>query len=314
MTLEADSVEYERIVNKLHYELGSEVCCALDDPEIQEIMCNADGSLWVERHGKGMARIGAMTSVNAKMLVGTVAHSLGTVCNADAPIVEGALVLDGSRFEGLLPPACRAPVWVIRKRATKVYTLDDYGSSGVLTASQVEFMRECIVNRRNLLIAGGTGTGKTTFANALIHAIAEASLDERLVIIEDTPELQCSARNVVMLETTRHVTMTDLLRSTMRLRPDRILVGEVRGGEALTLLKSWNTGHPGGIATVHAQDVPGAALRMRSLAAEAGGPSFRDLERIVDETLDVTVVIAREKDGSRTVIDIGNHLENRYAN
>lgn len=308
--MHANGESHNRIVEKLRYELGRDVCSALEDADVQEVMRNADGSVWIERHSTGMERIGEMSAVNARMLLSTVAHSLGTVCTAESPIVEGALLVDGSRFEGLLPPACAAPVWCIRKRATQVFTLDDYCTSGMLSESYADLLREAIEKKRNILIAGGTGTGKTTFANALIHAISVQHPEERLVIIEDTPELQCSAANAVLLETTRHVSMTDLLKASMRLRPDRILVGEVRGGEALTLLKSWNTGHPGGVATVHAPDVQGAALRMRSLAAEAGGPTFSDMQQIIDETLDLTVVIERQRDGNRHITHIGNHMEN----
>lgn len=298
-------------LDKLRFELGVDVVSALDDPDVHEVMCNSDGVIWVERRGEGMSRLGAMSAVNARALLGTVAHVLETVVTAESPIVEGCLPLGGERFEGLAPPVSRNPVWTIRKRATKVWTLDDYVTQQVLTETQSLQLREVIAERRNILIAGGTGTGKTTFANALIHEIVRLAPTERLVIIEDTPELQCSAENAVMLETSRSVTMTDLLKASMRMRPDRILVGEVRGGEALTLLKAWTTGHPGGVATVHAESVVGAALRMQSLAAEAGGPTFADLSHFIDETLDLTVVIARDKNGQRLVTDIGNHMEQR---
>ena len=282
---------------------------ALDDPDVQEIMANSDGRIWVERHSEGMKPIGTMTAVNSLQLLNTVAHSLGTVCTAENPIVEGALILDGSRFEGLRPPVVHSPTWTLRKRATKVYTLDDYVDQHVITSDQANALRNAVRERLNILIAGGTATGKTTFANALIHAIVEQQPAERLVIIEDTPELQCSAENAVLLETSRYVSMTDLLKATMRLRPDRILVGEVRDGAALTLLKSWNTGHPGGVATVHASSLIGAAVRMQSLAAEAEGPTFSDLKDIVDETLDLIVVIERRKDGSRVISAVGHHKE-----
>ena len=304
-----DGVAREQILTQLRHELGSDVVSAIDDPDIQDIMCNADGKLWVENRADGMVCIGEMSPVNAKKLLGTVAHLLDTVCTSESPIVEGVIPLGSARFEGLLPPTCQAPVWSIRKRAAKVWSLDDYVEQGVLTIKQRETLSEAITFHRNILIAGGTGTGKTTLANALIHEISRLFPDERLLIIEDTPELQCLARNRVLLETTNTVSMNDLLRAAMRMRPDRILVGEVRGAEALTLLKAWTTGHPGGVATVHASSIEGAALRMQSLAAEAGGLSFADLSRFIDESLDVTVVIERGKDGSRVVTEIGNHLE-----
>ena len=308
MTMGHDAAA-EQVAEKLRFELGSPVIQALKDSDVQEIMCNSDGRIWVERHSTGVAPEGTMSAINSLQLLNTVAHSLGSVCTDEKPIVEGALVIDGSRFEGLRPPVVRSPIWTIRKRATKVYTLDDYIDQGVVGSDQAAVLRRAISDRRNILIAGGTGTGKTTFANALIHAIVEQHPTERLIIIEDTPELQCSADNAALLETSTHVSMTDLLKATMRLRPDRILVGEVRDGAALTLLKSWNTGHPGGIATVHANSLVGAALRMQALAAEAQGPSFSDLETMIDETLDLIVVIERHKDGAREITAIGHHKE-----
>ena len=299
----------EQELTQLRHELGEVVVLALEDPDVQDIMCNADGTLWAESRLEGMVRIGTMSNVNARKLLGTVAHLLDTVCTPESPIVEGAIPLGGARFEGLLPPACQAPVWAIRKRATKVWSLDDYVEQNILTPAQRTTLGDAVASHRNILIAGGTGTGKTTLANALIHEIAQQFPEQRLFIIEDTPELQCSAANKVLLETTKTVTMTDLLRASMRMRPDRIHVGEVRGGEALTLLKAWTTGHPGGVATVHASSIEGAALRIQSLAAEAGGPTFADLKQLIDETLDLTIVIERLRDGSRIVTDIGNHLE-----
>ena len=300
---------HEQVLTQLRYELGPDVVAAIEDDDVQDIMCNADGRVWVESRTEGMACISEMSAVNARKLLGTVAHILDTVCTAESPIVEGVIPLGWARFEGLLPPTCRAPVWSIRKRATQLWTIDDYVDQGILSSEQRTVLQEAISQHQNILIAGGTGTGKTTLANALIHEISHQFPDERIFIIEDTPELQCHSENKVLLETTKSITMNDLLRATMRKRPDRILVGEVRGGEALTLLKAWTTGHPGGIATVHASSIEGAALRMQSLAAEAGGPTFADLERLIDETLDLTIVIERRKDRSRVVTNIGNHKE-----
>ena len=299
----------DETIEQLRYELGPEVIDAIDDPDVEDIMCNPDGTLWIEHRVTGMSCIGEMSAVNAKKLLGTVAHILDTVCTTDSPIVEGAIPLGNARFEGLLPPTCRAPCWAIRKPATKLWTLDHYVEQGILSTEQIATLRDAIAARRNLLIAGGTGTGKTTLANALIHEISLQFPDHRLIIIEDTPELQCKAANRVFLESTRSASMTDLLSACMRMKPKRIIVGEVRGGEALTLLKAWTTGHPGGVATVHASSIEGAALRMQSLAAEAGGPTFADLKHFIDETLDLTIVIERLNDGSRIVSDIGNHLE-----
>ena len=176
----------------------------------------------------------------------------------------------GERFQGVLPPLAERPVFAIRKRATVVFTLDDYVSRGILSAEGAATLRAAVVDRKNILVAGGTGSGKTTLVNAILAE--PAFTHDRVVIIEDTKELQCSAEDKVELLTKNsepRVTMTDLLRMTLRLRPDRIIIGEVRGGEALAMLKAWNTGHPGGVATVHANSAADALQRIEDLVGEA---------------------------------------------
>ena len=166
----------------------------------------------------------------------------------------------GERFEGILPPAAPGPAFALRKRAVSIIGLDRYVADGILTTGQAEFLRHAVRERHNILIAGGTSTGKTTLANALLAEIAATG--DRVLVLEDTIELQCAARDHVPLRTRAGVvSMTELVRATMRLRPDRVIVGEVRGGEALDLVKVWGTGHPGGIATIHAGSALGALLR-----------------------------------------------------
>ncbi len=206
-----------------------------------------------------------------KNLIGTVAAALNAVANPQNPIIEGELPLTGSRFEGLLPPIAPSPCFVIRKRASVLYTLDHYVKDNIVTRAQAIALRDAIAKRRNIVIAGGTGSGKTTLVNALIHEMVTlGDQAERFVIIEDTLELQCAARNALQLHTTDAADMTRLVRATMRLRPDRIIIGEVRGKEALALLKAWNTEHPGGVTTLHANSASGALLRLLSLVEEAG--------------------------------------------
>ena len=303
-TLTEPPSKQDRLVTKIEYELGETVRQALADEDVTEIMLNADGTLWTESRSQGMTRVGVMSEVDAKTLIGSIAHSLNEVVHSNDPIVEGTLPGYGSRFEGLLPPVVASPIWVIRKRAGRIFTLDDMLSQGVIKPSQQDELKQAIQTKKNILIAGGTGSGKTTFLNSLVHEITVQYPDERLLIIEDTPEIRCSADNAVLLEATRHVSMNELLKATLRLRPDRILVGEVRGQEALTLLKSWNTGHPGGIATVHASSAPGALLRIQQLAAEAQGPTFDDLEPMVQQTVEVVAVIERQPGGSRCMNEL----------
>jgi len=290
--------QQERLHEKLRRELGPDVLAALHDADVTEVMLNPDGSLWVDLGGMGMRDTGArMGGVQAENLLGTVASMLGTVVNAGSPVVEGELPLDGNRFEGILPPVSTAPVFVIRKRPRVVYTLADYVTAEIIGPWQAEVLREAIRSRQNIVIAGGTASGKTTLANALMREIvALGDPTERIVILEDTRELQCEARNAVQLHTGDVEDLTRLVRVTMRLRPDRIIVGEVRGGEALALLKAWNTGHPGGITTVHANSAAAALLRLDSLILESGVPPQ---PRLVAETVDLVVFIVRTPEGRR---------------
>lgn len=290
--------QQQRLYAKLCRELGASTFAALGDPDVTEVMCNPDGSLWVESHAAGMREIGeCLRETQVESLIGTVAALLGTVVHDRAPIIEGELPINGYRFEGILPPVSTAPTFVIRKRATQIYSLTDYVKARILTTAQQKVLLEAVRDRQNIVIAGGTASGKTTLANALVREIvALGDPTERIVILEDTRELQCEARNAVQLHTGDVADLTRLVRVTMRLRPDRIIVGEVRGGEALALLKAWNTGHPGGITTVHANSAGAALLRLDSLILESGVPPQ---PRLVAETVDLVAFIVRTPEGRR---------------
>ena len=245
------------------------VRAALDANNVIEILANPDGSIWIERAGVGIVVENETIDAEAReRIIRLVADSIGENCDQSSPIVSAELPGSGERFEGLLPPVSEAPCFAIRKAAQTPFTLDNYVDQGALAPALADELRNQLRTRRNILIAGGTSSGKTTFANALL---AEPDLKEdRVVILEDTRELQCAAQNSVALRTHRETAqLTDLVRSTMRLRPDRIVVGEVRGPEALDLLKAWNTGHPGGITTLHANSAHAALHRLEQLALEA---------------------------------------------
>lgn len=276
--------------------MGSELLSPLADPQVVEIMLNPDGSLWTDRLGAGMARVGDIDAVRALTIIATVAAVLDTVVTQDRPILECELPLDGSRFEALIPPLVERPTFTLRKKALLIFTLDHYVERGIMSSEQKTSIEEAVTARRNVLVCGGTGTGKTTLANALLESIARLDCDHRIVVIEDTRELQVSARNVVYLRTSDTIDMTRLLRATMRLRPDRIVVGEVRDGSALTLLKAWNTGHPGGVGTVHASDAEGALVRLGQLIQEAGVPPNPEL---IAEAVNVIVSIRRTETGRK---------------
>lgn len=273
-----------RIDEKLRRELGPVVLSLLDEPDVIEIMLNADSQLWVERFGQAMELAGTMPPSQAESLMATVASSLNTVITRENPILECELPLDGSRFEALIPPVVSTPVFTIRKKASKVFSLDEYVQSGVMTNAQKQVIVRAIEDRKNILIVGGTGSGKTTLTNAMIAHITKSDPDHRLVIIEDTAEIQCQAKNAVILRATDQVDMLRLLKATMRLRPDRILVGEVRGLEALTLLKAWNTGHPGGVCTIHANNALAGLIRLEQLIAEA---TQAPMQMLIGEAVDL---------------------------
>ena len=235
-------------------------------------------------------------------LIGTVAATLGTVADADHPIVEGELAIERIRFEGLMPPVVRRACFAMRKPAQVLYTLDDYMRDGIVTAGQAEVFREATRRRHNIAIAGGTGSGKTTFAGALINEmVARFRSSERYVIIEDTLEIQCRAQNLVQLHTSEAADITRLVRATMRLRPDRIIIGEVRGAEALALLKAWVTGHPGGVTTIHANSARAVLTRLSSLVQEAGVPPQPEL---IAETMDLLAFMVRTPSGRRRVTEL----------
>ncbi|SON58492.1 Conjugal transfer protein TrbB (plasmid) [Hartmannibacter diazotrophicus] len=304
-----------RLVRKLSDALGDVICTALDDASVVEVMLNPDGRLFVERLGVGIGAIGDLLPGAAEIIIGTVAHALKSEADEERPIISGELPIGGHRFEGLLPPVVSAPSFTIRRRASKLIPLGEYVVSGVMTELQVRLIRRAVEDRLNIVVSGGTGSGKTTLANAVIAEIVAAAPSHRLLILEDTAEIQCAAENTVALHTTDTVDMARLLKSTMRLRPDRIIVGEVRDGAALTLLKAWNTGHPGGITTIHANSAHSALRRLEQLTAEASQQPMRE---VIGDAIDLVVSIERTATGRR-VRDVmrvnsfdGTHYETHH--
>ena len=284
----------DRLTAMLATALGDTAGQLLLDDSIVEIMLNPDGKLWIDRLGEGRSFTGfEMLPADAERVIFIVASSIGAMCNKDTPLLSAELPVTGSRFQGVLPPVVLRPVFSIRKKAIKVFTLADYVEQGILTPPCAQVLQEAVLKRKNILIVGGTGSGKTTLANAILELIAQTK--DRVVIIEDTQELQCKAADCVSLRSKDGVSsMTDLLRATMRLRPDRIIIGEVRGPEALTLLKAWNTGHPGGCATVHADSAAKGLTRLEQLVQEAGVTNARAL---IAEAVNLIVYIEKSNIG-----------------
>jgi len=304
-------LSHPRLVRKLQEALGDQLCVALDDNNVVEIMLNPDGKLFIERLGHGVAPAGEMSSAAAEMVIGTVAHALQSEVDTNQPIISGELPIGGHRFEGLLPPIVAKPAFTIRRRASRLIPLDDYVRTGVMTDLQAGTIRSAIASRLNIIISGGTGSGKTTLANAVIDEIVRNAPEDRLVVLEDTAEIRCAAENAVLLHTSDSVDMARLLKSTMRLRPDRIVVGEVRDGAALTLLKAWNTGHPGGVATIHSNTAMSALRRLEQLTAEA---SQQPMHEVIGEAVDLIVSIERTPRGRRVrdIITVERFAKGEY--
>jgi type IV secretion system protein TrbB len=287
-TQEQTRKRYEEMLRRA---LGPELLAAIADPTVMDILVNDDGQVWVDKHGSGLERAGCMPNSQIETIIGIAAAALNEVANLRSPIVEGELPIERIRFEGLLPPIARGPCFAMRKPAQVLYTLDDYVMQGVITIEQATTLRKAIDAHRNIMIGGSTGSGKTTFAGAIINEmVALSSSSERFVIIEDTLEIQCRAKNLVQLHTSEFADMTRLVRATMRLRPDRIIVGEVRGAEALSLLKAWSTGHPGGVTTIHASSALGMMTRLDSLVQEANVPPQTAL---IAETIHLLAFLTR---------------------
>ena len=285
----SSAASLDRRIRMLRTAMGPLIAAALEDPDVVEVMLNPDGALWIDRLSSGRAATGeSLSAADGERIIRLVAAHVGTEVHRGQPLLTAELPETGERFEGILPPAAPGPAFALRKRAVGVIGLADYVSDGILSAEQAEFLRHAVRERQNVLIAGGTSTGKTTLANALLAEIA--ATNDRVLVLEDTVELQCAARDHVPLRPRAGVvSMTELVRATMRLRPDRVIVGEVRGGEALDLIKVWGTGHPGGIATLHASSAHGALLRLEQLILEVAMTPPRAL---IAEAVNVIVFIS----------------------
>lgn len=307
-----DSVK-ERAKRKLERDMGPELLAALHDPKTEEVMLNADGNVWQKRQGEATKLISYLRPAQAQAIIETVAGYHSKEVTRETPLLEGELPLDGSRFAGQMPPVVSAPTFAIRKKATQIFTLDDYVSGGIMSPEQRESIAKAVKEHKNILVIGGTGSGKTTLVNAVINEMVIADPGERVFIIEDTGEIQCAAENHVQYHTSCDVTMTMLLKTTLRMRPDRILVGEVRGAEALDLLDAWNTGHPGGAATLHANTAQEGLTRLVSLVSRnSSAPTY--IEPLIGEAVHVVVHIAQTLEGRKIqeIIEVSGYENGQF--
>jgi P-type conjugative transfer ATPase TrbB len=308
-----NSVTAGRKVAALRQAMGPVIAAALADRLVVEVMVNPDGKIWIDRIGEGRSFTGErLAASDADRILRLLADHVGEVVTRDRPRISATLPETGERFQGAFMPIVASPAFAIRKRPEVVFTLDDYVTKGIMTEAMAVVLREAARTRQNLLIAGGTGSGKTTLANALLAEPAFSA--DRVVLIEDTAELQCAAPDRIEMLTKRTepaVTMTDLVRDTLRLRPDRIIIGEVRDGSALDLLKAWNTGHPGGLATIHANSAAEALTRLEDLIGEV---TQRVPHRAIAQAINLVVFIERTPHGRqvRTVARVTGREGDKY--
>jgi len=289
-----------QMINGLTHSLGSVIIDALNDPDVVDIMANPDGNIWVKKLGQGTEIAGTIRPFQARDVLILIASSLDFEAGVHNPVVQGELPdvppFDGARFHGILPPNVYPQAsFDIRKLASRVFTLAEYEKQGILLSALHEEIRNAIIRRENILVVGGTGSGKTTLLNGLIHAMSELCPKHRILILEDTRELKCESANKVFLRTSDALEMGDLVKTTLRYNPDRILIGEVRNYAALDLLKAWNTGHPGGLATIHANSAEEGLDRLEELVGEANvGPK----QKLIGRAVDLVLFIEETADGA----------------
>lgn len=290
----------DRQLKMLETAFGPQIMSYLFDEKIIEIMLNPDGRLHYEKIGEGKVATDTIISQEqSENILKLVASFKNQVANEEHPEVSAELPFQSARFQGWLPPVVSQACFSIRRRAVAIFSLDQYVEQGALLESQKQYLKQSMLERKNIVIVGGTGSGKTTFANALLAELSGS--DERVLVIEDLPELQVKVEDLVTMTTTLHISMKDLVKGSLRMRPDRIIIGEVRDGSALDLLKAWNTGHPGGVCTIHANSVESTPYRFEDLIQEA---VVRVPRTLILQAIDIIVFIERDKSGKRKIKDI----------
>jgi len=283
----------KRVATKIQAELKDLYEYLVSDNTMIEFMLNSDGHIWIDQLEHGMSKTSIVFSPDAAiLLMSSIATYNGTVINKENPLLKASLPW-GQRFQGMIPPVVSAPVFTIRKHSSRRFTLDDYIPQR-MPLEIANLLREALTKRLNIIISGSTGSGKTTLGSAMLSELSVLCPEDRVVIMEDTSELDCLNPNKVNELATNGITMRDLLSANLRMRPDRIILGETRGGEALDLLKSWNTGHPGGICTLHANSAQSALSRFEQLILEAQDINISYLRSLVADAVDIIVHTERD--------------------
>ncbi|MBR4607722.1 MAG: P-type conjugative transfer ATPase TrbB [Lachnospiraceae bacterium] len=319
-----DVVQRDAILTGIRVHGGPDLLDALSAKGTIEIMLNPDGRLWIEKLGEDIKPLCdskghemTMRRDQAEGMINVIASSLGTICNAQHPIMDKAeFPFDGSRFSCALPPVVKAPAFCIRKRPDRVYTLEEYVESGIMTKKQHDVICQSVADHKNMVIIGGTSSGKTTLTNAIINEVVRQYPLERIFVFEDTSEIQCDHPNALFYRTAENVDMSYLLRLALRMRPDRICVGEVRDYAALDLMDAWNTGHDGGVCTIHANDARRGLTRIEGLISRhQHKPAC--IQDVVGESVHNVIFIRKTEDKGRRVemiIEVNgyDHSKNDY--
>ena len=311
--LSPDGAQWQRNLEALRRHAGQLLLEALGHELTIEVMLNPDGQLWQERLGEEMKTIGTMDRHKAEAMIRVVASTLNQTITPDNPILDNAeFPLDGSRFSAALPPVVSAPTFCLRRRASKVFSMADYVASRTMTEQQKDVLCRAISEHKNIIVIGGTSSGKTTLTNALIGEIVRQNPKERIFIFEDTQEIQCNGENALFFHTTDTTPMSRLLMLSLRMRPDRICVGEVRNAYALDLMDCWNTGHDGGVATIHATNAERGLSRLASLISRN---PFRPavIEEVIGESVQRIVFIKKTPEGRRiqTILSVDGYAKTR---
>ena len=283
----------ERLAGLLRQYLGDPILSALADEDVEEIYVNPDMVVRCVSHSRGRIQLPLRVETSdVEQFLRGVASQSGTDIGPDKPSLAAALPqsFGKCRIQGFLPPISDGPALIIRKPPRRLIPLAEYVEQGILSAVAEGIIQQIVAERLNVIVAGPTASGKTTLCNAILAEISRQFPHERLVVLEDTPELRITGRDHLRLQTAHHVSMRDLVKYSLRCTPNRIIIGEVRDGAARDLLDAWVTGHPGGCGTVHGEDSLMALDRLARLAGEGAGGV--DQRHMVAQSVDCVIYIA----------------------